>query len=256
MGEISPDVSPSGLSLKLAITNSALRYFVISEAHNQVIFFGDYTLHHVLNDTDLSQRIEKIFEKDEVLQLPFHNKIVALDTKYSLVPSEFSFMINHQEQLTQQKSGTEIVFEGADVLVQSLKKLLPGVSLLHLSSTFFDLQAQANSETLFVNVAPACFDIIYFGQNNNLTLMNRYTYQAATDFIYFLLLCCEELKIDREATKLVLLGEVNEDSKIYELCYRYFRNVDFMQKPDEVNFSRAFDAFPKHLHYNLYNLKA
>ena len=102
MGEVEANVSPSTLMLKLSVTNTALRYFVLSQTHHQIIFYGDYTLHHVGNANELAQRVEKIFEKDEILQLPYPKILIGLDEKYSLVPNEFSFMINRNDQLTQQ----------------------------------------------------------------------------------------------------------------------------------------------------------
>lgn len=255
IGEVEASVSPSALLLKISVTNNALRYFVLSQTHQQIIFFGDYTLHHVANATELAQRIEKIFKKDEILQLQFSKILIGLDEKYSLVPTEFSFMINRNDQLTQQCLGTEIAYESSEQLVQTLKNLFVNAELLHLNSTYFKYLTNTAGK-LFVNVSASHLDIIRFDSDEKLKLMNRYDYQAATDFIYFLLLCAEELKIDREEIELVLLGEVDVQSRIYDLCYRYFRNISFIQKPEAMNFTKAFDAFPKHLHFNLYNLSA
>lgn len=257
IGEVDASVSPSALMLKVSVTNNSLRYFVLSQTHQQIIFFGDYTLHHVGNAIELAQRIEKIFEKDEILQLSFSKILIGLDENYSLVPNEFSFMINRTEQLTQQCTGAEIVFESSDTLVQTLRKLFSNAELLHLNSTYLHLlpdYLSDSTERFFVNVSQSYLDIIRFDNENKLKLMNRYDYQSATDFAYFLLLCAGELKIDRENTELVLIGEVEVQSKIYDLCYRYFRNISFITKPEAVNFTKAFDAFPKHLHFNLYNL--
>ncbi len=259
IGEVDAGISPSALVLKLSVTGSALRYFVLSQTHQQIIFYGDYTLYHVVNDNELAQRIEKIVEKDEILQLPFSKVMIGLDDKYSLVPNEFLFMINRNEQLTQQCPGTEIVFGCQEVLLQSLKRLFGNVELLHLNSTYFHLLPQYlndSQERLFVNVSQNYLDIICFDSGKKLKLMNRYDYKAAPDFIYFLLLCTDELSIDREKAELVLMGEVDVQSKIYDLCYRYFWNIDFIHQPEDINFAKAFDVFPKHLHFNLYNLTA
>jgi len=258
IGEVEASISPSSLVLKLSVTHNALRYFVSSHTHQQVIFFGDYTLHHVSDEKELAQRIEKIFEKDEVLQLPFSKILIGLDEKYSLVPKEFSSLISRDNQMTQSCGDTEIAFTSKEEITKTLKRLFTGPRILHLNSTYLHLfsETETVSKKLFVNVSSAHFDIIRFDADNKLQLMNRYEYKAATDFIYFLLLCAEELKIDREQTELVLSGEVETESKIYDLCYRYFRNISFITKPDNVNFAKAFDDFPKHLHFNLYNLSA
>jgi hypothetical protein len=99
-------------------------------------------------------------------------------------------------------------------------------------------------------------DIIRYTPDNRLQLMNRYSYRHENDFIYFLLLCCEDLQIDRQKTELVLFGEIDIQSQIYALCYRYFRHLNFIQQPPQVSFTKAFDLYPKHLHFNLYNLNA
>lgn len=259
IGEVEASLSPSTLVLKICVTSNAVRYFVLSQTHGQVIFFGDYTLHHVANANDLAQRLEKIFEKDEILQLLFSKVLLGVDEKYSLVPNEFSFTINKTEQLVQSCGNAQLVFELAAPLLQVLRKLFPASEVLHLNSTYFQLLSEYlvdSTEKLFVNVSQSHLDIIRFNEAKELQLMNRYDYQAASDFIYFVLLCCEDLKIDREKTELILIGEVDIQSKIYDLCYRYFRHINFIQKPEAVHFSKAFDVFPKHLHFNLYNLTA
>jgi hypothetical protein len=87
-------------------------------------------------------------------------------------------------------------------------------------------------------------------------LHNKYEYHTPADFIYFVLLVADQFAIDREQTELVLLGEVNTNSQIYEITYRYFRHVTFQGKPSQISFARVFEQFPKHLHFNLYNLEA
>lgn len=259
IGEVDAGIAPSNLVLKLSFSNDAVRYFVSSLTHGQIIFLGNYTLHYIANATELAQRLEKIFEKDEILQLPFAKILVGINEIYSLVPDEFSFMINRLDQLTNRIDQAELVYECSDIVQSVLKQQYSDFELIHLNTTFLKVLPKYNSENgdrLFINVGPNYLDIIRFDSLNRLKLMNRYAYEAATDFIYYVLLCCEELGISRETTELLLIGEVDIQSKIYDLCYRYFRNISFIQKPDEVNFSKAFDIFPKHLHFNLYNLTA
>ena len=40
-----------------------MKYFVLSNIHQQVIFFGNYTLHHVSGINELASAFEKIYEK-------------------------------------------------------------------------------------------------------------------------------------------------------------------------------------------------
>ncbi len=259
LGEVDASMLPSSLELKLAITNSAVRYFILSRPHQQIIFFGNYTLHHINKNDDLAFRFEKIVERDEILQLGFGTTVVGLDTPYSLAPAELSYMLKGYTQRSQKFSGQELdlIFDNNSEVESAAGRLLKGPALRHLNSTFIALLPQyldENSDRLFVNVSQTYVDIIRYDSTKKLQLMNRYEFQTATDFIYYVLLCCEDFKIDREKTELILAGEVDIQSKIYDMCYRYFRNISFIQKPESMHFSRAFDMFPKHLHFNLYNL--
>lgn len=262
IGEIDPSVPPATLVLKLGINNQHIRYFVQSLTHNQVIFFGEYTLHHIETIPDLTLRLERIFEKDEVLQLSFSKVLVGLDGPYSLVPSAFatnaSDSSTHFNQVISTQ-GLNLVFDADELLVNKIALLFRNSSILHINSallSIFPESLEKGQQKIFANIEQYHFDVLAFSENSTLQLMNRYEFKTQTDFIYFLLLACEKLNIDREKTELVLCGEVDIQSKVYDVCYRYFRFISFVRKPESMNFSKAFDIYPKHLHFNLYNLGA
>lgn len=259
IGEVDASLLPASLSLKLSVTPSSLRYFVLSQTHQQVIFFGNYTLHHVNQAQELAYRLEKIFEKDEVLQLKFGQVLLGMDTPYSLIPSEMAFMFSDGQKQAQKLDaiGADLVFERNDLLQQTAHRLFGNVQTVHVVSTFIkQLPPQDFSNRLIVHVSSNHLDVLRWNAEGSIDLLNRYEYQTATDFIYYVLLACNDLKIDRETTELFLSGEVDIQSKIYDMCYRYFRNLSFLQKPENLHFSKAFDIMPKHLNYHLYNLSA
>lgn len=262
IGEVHSTLLPSTLALKAGISAKYIRYFVQSTTHNQVIFFGEYTLHHVDSVEDLCQRLEKTVEKDDVLQLPFAKTFIGLDGPYTLLPKTFSFPAkNSDNQFSQgiERLGLNMIFEADMMLVNKLKGLFENPAVMHINSSllnYFPDLIEKGQQKIFVNIEQNHFDVLAFNGAGGLQIMNRYEFKTQTDFIYFLLLCCEQLIIDREKTELVLSGEADIQSKIYDVCYRYFRFISFVRTPEHVHFSRAFDIFPKHLHFNLYNLGA
>lgn len=258
IGEMDSAVLPSTLELKICAGPQWVRYFVISKTHRQVLFFGHYTLHHINTEAELADRVVRIFEKDEILQLKFDSVQVAYDVPYALVPQEFSVFVQEPGQLIQPfQNGFHLLYYSPTVLSDTLQRLFSRTQSKHINTSFVYLLPDALYDTvdkLFVNVSSEYVDVVRFDANKQLQLMNRYGYKDAKDFIYFVSLCCEDLKIDREVTELVLIGEVDIQSRIYDLCYRYFRNISFIGKPEHLTFAKAFDLFPKHLHFNLYNL--
>jgi hypothetical protein len=260
IGEIDPIILPGTLALKLGLSNRYIRYFVQSLTHNQIIFFGEYTLHHIETVQDLCLRLERIFEKDDVLQLAFSKALVALDGAYSLLPSAFATPQNLANRFNQpiERMGLDIAFEADEQLTAKVSSLFNNARFVHINSSLpvsFSDSLETGQQKIFANIEQYHFDVLAFNETGILQIMNRYEFKTQTDFIYFLLLCCEQLGIDREKTELVLSGEVDIQSKVYDVCYRYFRFISFMRKPQDIHFSRHFDTFPKHLHFNLYNLE-
>lgn len=257
IGELDAAVPPSSLLLKLAVSQQAIRYFVQSITHRQIIYYGQHTLHHVESDYDLVQRLERIFEKDEALHLGYSQKIIGIDTGYSVVPAGMFFPDGsaNQMQLSQkiENKGLEIVYSIETNLYYKIKALFGNCTFAHLNS---GLLSGETTKGLFVNLNSTYVDILHWGENGQLQLLNRYQYKTDTDFTYFLLLAANELGIDRNEEELILLGDIELPTDIYDRCYQYFKHIKQITAPNNVYFSKPFEAFPKYLHYNLYNLVA
>ncbi len=260
IGEIDNAVLPSTLVLKLAFSKNHLRYFVVSNTHATVLYFGEYTLHHVADNEQLAQRLEKIYAKDDVLQISFAEVLIGLNTPYSLIPPDFAFMKKEGELMQRcAVANTNIAFGTEEEVLPVFSKLFKRSKVLHLNSTLLHLLPEYlndNPEKIFVNVQSNQLDVILFRADHSLVMMNRFDYKTETDFIYFLLLCCDELKVNRENTDLVLIGEVSEKSKIYDACYRYFKIIQFIEPVSNISFSKEFKNFDKHRYFTLYNLSA
>jgi hypothetical protein len=247
--------------LQLALTKSAVRYCIQSMAHNQVIFFAEYLLHHVESDRDLLRRLDKIYQTDEVLQLAFGKVVVGLDTEYTLVPEGLNFDASNAESISLKNKipalGLDFQFTIDFGLNYKLKSLYPDCSMQHLAASFLLIAQHMHnpeSDQLFINVPGNYFDLVRFKADGQLQLMNRYQYKADTDLLYFLVLAFEKLGLDRENTAVVISGNMEELSPPYNLIYKYFRNVQFLPTGDELQFSKAFDEVSKHEHINLYKL--
>ncbi|MFD1316578.1 DUF3822 family protein [Namhaeicola litoreus] len=77
--------------------------------------------------------------------------------------------------------------------------------------------------------------------NNQLQLSNSFTFQNKTDFIYYLLFCAEQLRFNPEYLELVFLGEVIENDSLYNIAYKYIKNVSFLENRSPYNYSDAFN---------------
>jgi hypothetical protein len=259
IGELDASLQPSSLQLKISVDFSGIRYFVYTKTHQQIVFFGQYTLHHIASEAELSERIQRIVEKDDVLQLNFAEVLIGVDTTYSLLPAELSFMKDPESHADACVHNTMLLLHSpTPLLEQTLRSLFQNTTLIHLNASLIRYLAalERTDAPLYVQVSANHLDVIYFKPDGTLQIMNRYAYKTASDFIYFVLLVAEEIGFERETTPLILLGEIDIQSKVYDLCYRYFRHIEFIEKPEPMQFAKAFDLYPKHLHFPLYTLHA
>ncbi|MFH6604515.1 DUF3822 family protein [Maribacter algicola] len=76
----------------------------------------------------------------------------------------------------------------------------------------------------YVNVGYRQMDVAIIS-NRRLLLYNSFDFYTKEDFIYYLLFALEQLKLDPHLVPLKLFGTVEEGDEIYELCFRYIKNV-------------------------------
>ena len=246
--------------LRVGISHRYIRYFVERKAGSTFVYYGDYALHSVSSDEALAEQLSNILSKDTFLSKVYDSIKVCWHTDFEIIPTIFfdekemapdtAFQVIMNDE-------ANFIFEVPRAINEVLKGKFSTTTNYHSGAAMIDIlrkEGLAKSDKLFINIQAENIEIAYFDDNASLRIYNHYEYKAYQDYIYFVLLVADEMKIDREEVKAVLMGEINQDSQLYETTYRYFRNITFIDQPREVHFSRAFDEYPKCFNYQLYNL--
>lgn len=95
--------------------------------------------------------------------------------------------------------------------------------------------------TIHIQVEKTNFQIIVQAAGE-LKLCNSYHYVTPEDFIYYILFCFEQLQINPETAKVILLGNIQKDDELYSIVYTYIRNVELME--DEGSKLHIENALP------------
>jgi len=136
------------------------------------------------------------------------------------------------------------------------RKYFHNVKFNHHSSPLLEslLTSHKNvsEKQLFVHVQASHFEIVVI-KGKELLFYNSFKHQTSEDFIYYLLFVCEQLKLNPESIELFLLGEVEKNSALYFIIYKYIRNVKFGTRSENFGYARGFTDVPAHFHYNLLN---
>jgi len=101
----------------------------------------------------------------------------------------------------------------------------------------------------FVNVSNTTFEVVVV-KNKKFELYNSYSFATKEDFIYYILFTAEQLNLNPEEFKLVLLGNIEKESELYTILYQYIRNIKFYEP---CTFSPILNSISSHANFTLLN---
>lgn len=249
--------------------------FVLIGANRFSYFISTADKKVVIQDSQLldNEPLTKVIQKDLSLNNNFEQVKVGFLSPYTtLVPNiiykedagtaylENSFRIPHQHYLlTDNLSSIQCqnVYLAPIEIYNFFQNKFSNVQFHHASTTLLlACQAQAvqlQASSVYLNVIGNQLQINAFNREK-LLLSNTYEFKTAKDFIYFALLVFDQLDLNIEHTKLFLSGEIMKASEIYNLLYRYIRDINFLDRTATFEFDAAFDSQPNHFHFDLYSL--
>lgn len=195
-----------------------------------------------------NEALGRILQTHALTRLPFQQvEAIAVSPHYTLVPEplfdaagaehflRLSYPANpglsiHTHRLPGQE--LHVVYGWPTNLKQTVEAFFPGCHVEHYTAHLLRslLQAAGPHEQVAVHVQDFSLDILVI-RNGRLLLLNTFSFQSPDDFLYYILLAYDRHGLNREEAPLRLLGEIEEGSAIYNLCYKYIRNVEFVNRP-------------------------
>lgn len=197
-----------------------------------------------------------IYETEKSTLVP----LALFDPSEAKLYSNLSFETGKNEEITWDKlPGLNAVNlypipSGAGKIVEAL---YPDAGIFSSSTVFIEsilakYKNQPGENKAFVNVRDEWMDILIF-KNNRMEFFSTFHFLADTDFIYYLIFVFEQTGINPEEADLALSGSTDHRSGLYELVYKYVRNVRFEKYPDNFKYSYIFSEVPAHHYCNLLN---
>ena len=105
---------------------------------------------------------------------------------------------------------------------------------------------------VFAHVHNNNFELIIIA-DKKLQLYNTFAFSTREDFIYYVLFTAEQLKLNPEKFKFILLGSVEKDDELYKIAYKYIRNVSLIENRSKYSFDEVFTEADKRTYYTLLN---
>lgn len=240
--------------------------YMVSDGQQNILALREYLL-----DEKNMQDFQQTLESDRLLALQYRNsRIVWVGDLSTLIPGRLlnnddrQILLGHltdvpentllkNDQLTPLSAVN--VYGIEEARWNMLKGKFPGARLFHIHTALFwgyrKYAAQQGGMQVFVHVRPSFFHLLIF-DGSNLLLANRYAYQSAKDFLYFILLIFDQFKLSQENTPLLLSGKLLSDSEIYRLLARYIRQLDFLKPPAFFQFGPKMTQKKHYFYFDLF----
>ncbi len=232
--------------LFIQISTNELSFYSLDTLNNipsvvsDVLFFEqtDFKLEDKINDFLSINSISKN-EYDSVL-------IIHDNELFSAVPSSLFDKNNKEDYLkfstktfnTDQflddiieNHGVNIVFipnlKIANLLNNTFEKIENKHATSILTKQLLDLSKNSYDLQFYVHVQNNHFEIVVIDKGK-LQLLNSFQYRTKEDFIYYVLFTIEQLKLNPETVQLQFLGDINTENELYQITYKYIRNVSLL----------------------------
>ena len=87
-----------------------------------------------------------------------------------------------------------------------------------------DFSKNIEEKQVYVHIQKDNFQIIVV-KNQKLLLFNTFDFKTKEDFIYYTLFVMEQLQLNPENIKVNLFGIISKDDSLYQIAYKYIRNI-------------------------------
>lgn len=266
------DLKETYLSIQIYL--DGFSFCVYNPLSNKHIAFQRFDFSEKLKTPEnLLREFELTFEKNDLLKQSYKKiTVIHQNELVTIVPNEYFSEDHLKDYLKRSVKVLPIDYISYDELtsIDASIVYIPFVNInnflfqkfgefdfYHCSTLLIETlkakqkEDKKESATAYVNVNQNTFEVVIF-QKEELILYNTFQFQAAEDFIYYILFVLEQLQLDPNNIFVTLLGDIEKESELYKITYTYIRNIVFgaLENPTYLD---GFDDISKHSNFVLFN---
>ena len=244
------------LSIQLSL--NGFSFCVLDKTYNLI----QKLVHHPFEQTasgpeDLLARVREIFEKEKLLQQRYGSVNVTHVNELSSIVPKALFDESKLKDYIRYSSKT---FDNDYIVYDEIENhdlvnvYIPFVNVNNyllerfgsfeykhfstvLISNLLGTYRYSEHPHIFIHVEKSHMYLVAIS-DNKLQLYNSFPFKTKEDFLYYLLFTAEQINMDPEHFELVLSGDIDKKSELYNIAYTYVRKIGLI----ENRFNNEFDA--------------
>lgn len=248
-------IQNSNKRLSVQLSLSGLSFLVTNSETNEVIYFSEKKYTKSKSPEKLFLDLKSSFYLIDQLNDSFNEVVVIYATSlYSLVPTTLFDSSKASEYLkfnskilandfiafdTIEKQDITVVYIPFININNYLFDRFGDFSYYHSTTLLLKHILEKEKDYAFpkvyINITSNLFDFIAV-KNGKLIICNSYEFTTPEDFIYYILFCLEQLKMNPDTADVYISGTIEKEDKNYNILYNYIRNITFYSINEELKF--------------------
>ncbi len=241
--------------LSIQVSLSGLSFCIRHKDSNTITYLKSIVFENKVNPIELLDKLKHVFNTEDVLHDIFNAvNMIHVNDLSSLVPKALfneDYLADYLKFNSKILKSDFITFDNISIN-DSVNVYVPYVNLnnfiydqygsftyKHSSTVLIEnilvLEKNAVDTRVYAHICQDHFEIIIVNRGE-LLIYNTFEYNTKEDFMYYLLFTAEQLQLNPETLHLVFLGDINKDSELYDISYKYIRNVSFGNRFDSYNY--------------------
>ncbi len=217
---------------------------LVSDASYTPVYLKEYTFETSLPVEELVSECGRILDEAGLLSFEGETVLITDSMAVTLLPKQFFNVDKNREILEKvcalnksdrvfdrsiKNRNFHLVFAVPDKVIGLGNRFAGEVKILHTAECLLSLSDQVKASdhqrgVLMAEVQVHTLDILVIS-GDQVRLLNRYSLNDPSDFIYHTLNTMRQLELDPESIPVYLSGMIHEEHRLKGLLLKYIRNV-------------------------------
>jgi Protein of unknown function (DUF3822) len=255
-------LSSNRYNLVLNIDQQRFVFSLVDGVSNQCIRLEDYLLPTQTTPEQQLKTLQKLVSKHDILASMFWQSVTVMfnNQSFTLIP-QLLFRREYASRYLLLARGTMLqpdeeihyyshesikainVYSVYNKLYDWLLELYPfqDIQFMHQSSAYIEQTLKATNNMVAVYCEKTAFTMIYT-ENGKLIFCNRFLYKQSSDFVYYVMFCLQQLKIDTQKVSIQLFGEISTSADIYQELEKIISSIQIGTLTSHIKISPDINA--------------
>jgi len=241
--------------LSIQIGLSGLSFCILNSKDNEVTHYKHFKKERKLTPIELQEYLEHILETEKLIgnnfdkiTVVYRNELATLIPKHYFKEEQLADYLKFNNKILptdyiaydELENNSIVVYVPYVNINNYIFESFGSFTYKHFATLFINyienLSEKKQEECAYVNIEDNLFEVLIL-KGTKILFYNTFTYQTPEDFIYYLLFTFEQLALDSNKIPVEFFGEINTESDLFKIAYKYIRNVKVNNYQSTFKFS-------------------